>query len=257
MAVQRAATSNVLPLTVLAAAKLPPAFEDFKLMDGQSKRILRAVQIAIQNAKPDPESHQILVKPEALTNLFSAFHFDCTIVDSKTLITLFFWKNRALAQLDRKAYQQELNYALLDACLGGHIEAVERFLGARADIKTEALTYRLYNLEIGLHGENALILASQSGHTDLVELLLKKGFPIDASDVYGNTALIRACENHNYETALTLIHSGANVNAKGSFGKRALLCVSPDRASSKEILDGPDNSKKELYLALLARNAVR
>ena len=71
---------------------------------------------------------------------------------------------------------------------------------------------------------HALHNASRSGRVDLVELLLERGVPADASwETLGWTALMLAALDGQPDTAQLLIDAGADVNARADDGRTPLV----------------------------------
>lgn len=64
----------------------------------------------------------------------------------------------------------------------------------------------------GPDGRTALMLASFNGHTEVAELLLNAGAPIDSVDKIKRTALMYASSGPNAVTVAMLVKRGANVN---------------------------------------------
>ncbi len=77
-------------------------------------------------------------------------------------------------------------------------------------------------------GQNALIIASLMGHTEIVQCLLKaKEKPeIDATDKHGLTALIWASNKGKIEAVRLLLGAGANINAADNRGLTVLIWAS-------------------------------
>lgn len=62
--------------------------------------------------------------------------------------------------------------------------------------------------------KNALHVAAENGHTEVVKVLLANGAVVDCREAVGQaTALILACHHNNIEILNLLIAAGANVNA--------------------------------------------
>lgn len=115
-------------------------------------------------------------------------------------------------------YKNEMgNDALYYAVTGGSYRIAEYLLGMGAKANEQ---YR--------NGKNLLHIAVEHHgrfyhSTDLAELLIKSGTPINEIDAYGNTPLWYACIYYaiNIEMIRLLINSGANVNLKNKVGKSA------------------------------------
>lgn len=71
--------------------------------------------------------------------------------------------------------------------------------------------------------DTALIVASNNGHTEIVEMLLKAGANVDARNKYGYTALIEASWGSHVDIVRMLLKAGAHVNAENHFGYTALI----------------------------------
>ncbi|KAJ6579716.1 ankyrin repeat-containing domain protein, partial [Mycena vulgaris] len=94
-------------------------------------------------------------------------------------------------------------------CQDGYIEGVEALLATGVDINLVPAKYPR---------ATALTFASHSGHTDIVELLLRnQADPNIPSDFYG-CALAAASENDHIEVVQLLLKSGADANLPGVWG---------------------------------------
>ncbi|MCL1901932.1 MAG: ankyrin repeat domain-containing protein, partial [Firmicutes bacterium] len=91
------------------------------------------------------------------------------------------------------------------------IDAVRVLLGAGAEIK---------NVDTGL------IEASQTGHNNIVKILLKSGTDPNIKDSYGNTALILASQYGHKNIVKMLLESGADPNIQSKDGITALIFAS-------------------------------
>lgn len=69
---------------------------------------------------------------------------------------------------------------------------------------------------------NALMLASQRGHANIVSLLITYRAAIDGRTVQGSTALMLACKRGHYDVVKTLLSAGAELAVKDSKGRVAL-----------------------------------
>jgi ankyrin repeat protein len=72
-------------------------------------------------------------------------------------------------------------------------------------------------------GWTPLMQAAQKGNTNIVSLLIKNGAQINAIDKHRRTALLEAAKNGNIDTVRLLIASGANIKIKDNEGKTALV----------------------------------
>ncbi|KAJ3445398.1 ankyrin repeat and socs box protein [Anaeramoeba flamelloides] len=74
-------------------------------------------------------------------------------------------------------------------------------------------------------GETALMKASESGHLEVVRLLLKKGANLAIEDRNGETAFLKACRNGHLEVVQELLRNGADANDK-NYGDNTVLLAS-------------------------------
>jgi hypothetical protein len=108
-------------------------------------------------------------------------------------------------------------------------------------------------------GSTALMNAASCGHKDIVEILLKAGADVNQSR-RGWTALMSAATNGHKDTVEVLIRAGADVNAYSLSGSTPLFCaVSKGDKDSVELLikAGADFTKqndKELTALRIAHN---
>ena len=73
-------------------------------------------------------------------------------------------------------------------------------------------------------GRSSLMLASRSGHTEIVQLLLEARADKDFTDNRGITGLMLACQQGHVEVVSLLLESGANkALADTAFGCNALI----------------------------------
>jgi ankyrin repeat protein len=116
--------------------------------------------------------------------------------------------------------EEELSCGLPYAAKGGHLEVVQRFLDAKADVNTPSAKYR---------GRTALQEAAARGYLEVVQILLDaKADANDATaitDEYGaRTALQAAAEGGHLEVVQRLLDAKADVNAAiAEYGGRTAL----------------------------------
>ena len=75
-------------------------------------------------------------------------------------------------------------------------------------------------------GFTPLIMASYTGHLDIVQYLLETGADINAQDSMGNTALMGICFKGSVDIATLLVNRGADVNLKNVNADTALKFAS-------------------------------
>ncbi|GBN29040.1 Ankyrin-3 [Araneus ventricosus] len=121
-----------------------------------------------------------------------------------------------------KSFIEERNKSLFSAVVSGHDDVVNiLFLNCKFDVVSLQQNYDL------LHR------ASQFGHQKVLEILLGKGFEIDAR--WDNCTPLHYAVIHNRcEIARLLISKGANVNAQNEEGMTALHWIA--RGNSVEML---------------------
>ena len=79
--------------------------------------------------------------------------------------------------------------------------------------------------------------ASQQGHTEVVDLLLRRGSVVDASDDEDNTALHLACIECHEGVVRLLLAAGASVTVEDDTGRSAMDWASEERhAAIRQIL---------------------
>jgi ankyrin repeat protein len=84
------------------------------------------------------------------------------------------------------------------------------------------------------------MLASQNGHTDIVEKLILSGANVDSRNGFGSSALALAAERNRKESVELLIEHGANVNFRDNDGNTALILASRNGNADivKKLLSG-------------------
>jgi ankyrin repeat domain-containing protein 50 len=111
------------------------------------------------------------------------------------------------------------------------------------------------NKQLNKHGLTALIMATQEGHQEMVQLLLDyKDINVNEQDFYGQTALFEASCHGQKEIQLLLKHKDIDVNQQNILGTTALYGASV-RGHTKilQLLlkhEDINFNKKDLYSAL-------
>jgi ankyrin repeat protein len=87
-------------------------------------------------------------------------------------------------------------------------------------------------------GSHALILASSSGHKNIVALLLRETENVDLPDNSGDTALIAAGRKDHQNVAQQLIASGASIHARNNhFESAKTLALAKSDRSWEDMFD--------------------
>ncbi len=95
-------------------------------------------------------------------------------------------------------------------------------------------------------GESSLILASQYGHQEIVELLIKAGADLECLTIeQKNSILINASQNNNFELIPLLIKAGADINAKDQDGMTPLIHAS--RMGHLKVVEDLINAGAKIY----------
>ena len=85
-------------------------------------------------------------------------------------------------------------------------------------------------------GNTALMMASEYGCNEVVELLIQKGADVNAESNKGWTALMNASRNDDREIVELLIQNGADANQKNNEGQNAMMVATTDELK-KAIID--------------------
>ena len=138
--------------------------------------------------------------------------------------------------LDQGASLDSSAGLIVHACLAnGRVHAAE-FLarrGARVDLEAAAGLGRLDRVQIffdesgtanasNAQKERALLWACQYGHSRVVELLLRRGVPVQTQSGAGQSALHWAVIGGRLDTIKLLLARGASLEAKNAYGGTAL-----------------------------------
>ena len=76
------------------------------------------------------------------------------------------------------------------------------------------------------YGETPLIIASEIGDLDIVEILVKNGADVNKADYYGTTSLMEASAKGRLDIVQFLVEHGADVNKTDNDGETALMIAS-------------------------------
>jgi len=101
---------------------------------------------------------------------------------------------------------------LKELVLKGDVKTAEEAIKNGADVNA------VYN-----NGDSLLMKASELGHKEIVELLLKYNVNIEYQNAEGWNALMRAAEANNAEIIKKLLAKGADSNKQNKFGWTALI----------------------------------
>ena len=80
--------------------------------------------------------------------------------------------------------------------------------------------------QVSEYGQNALFLASNQGHVEIVRLLIENGIDVNHIDPHtGQNALHFASTNGSLEIVKLLIEKGIDINQKDFLEEKALDCA--------------------------------
>ena len=100
------------------------------------------------------------------------------------------------------------------------------------------------------HRTSSLWKAAERGHKEIVEMLLEGGANVNGKSGFGDTALMKASEKGYKEVVEMLLSNGADVNQKNDWGTTALICASI--VGHKDVVElllenGADVNQKDNY----------
>jgi ankyrin repeat protein len=95
------------------------------------------------------------------------------------------------------------------------------------------------------NGVTRLMMAAETGNSDVLTLLLKRGAKVDAKGEDGTTALMAAAMAGELNCLKILLKNGAKVNAKDDFGMTALQRANWDKAKPEILKLLKDAGAKE------------
>ncbi len=166
------------------------------------------------------------------------------IITKLLLIGLLLGSALSLESMELQGLANPANEELIGAVKKSNLAAVEAALKAGANINYAdeldwtALTYAARRdtdivrilIDAGadvncadVHGNSALMWATNAGHIDIVRLLLEQGADVNHADNNGNTALIWAARHGHEDIARMLIGHGADINHTDNNGDTALM----------------------------------
>ncbi len=162
----------------------------------------------------------------------------------------------ALEKLQREEiFQHESSQSALLYALEHEPSALPQYITSLDENEQKQLTTAQFE-----DNDTALIIAAKAGAKDSVDLLLKAGAEIEASDINGSTALHWAAQRGHLDVVKLLIANNAEINATGAGKNTALhFAVSSGHADVvATLLDmGADitvkNRRRGAYLGLWGR----
>jgi ankyrin repeat protein len=136
------------------------------------------------------------------------------------------------------------------------IHSAIRWNKSVAEVERLLSSVEAANCENPDNGNKPIHIAAQNGHSELVELLLRKKADINAKNLKGNTALHMSIGYDYYETSQILIRAGADqemlntgdipakygIDDGKSLGKACLSCAK----TAEDVLEGFDLIERDL-----------
>ena len=114
------------------------------------------------------------------------------------------------------------------------------------------------NANAEVQGVTAIFVASQNGHLDALEALLKVSDKVNANVLDGDTALHAATYKGHLDVVRALLAAGAKVNARGCDGATALMIASQDGAAElASLLRGDHRRPLKHARAIVAESQSR
>jgi len=117
----------------------------------------------------------------------------------------------------------DMTWALIEALAGGHSRTAQYFIDKGASVREQFVRDEGQQNEIRY---TMLMVAALGGNADAVDLLVKRGLPVDSEQNDGTTALILALRNGHEAFARRLIEKGANPKRKTKSGYTMLMAAS-------------------------------
>lgn len=117
---------------------------------------------------------------------------------------------------DKMGEYSELEEKFINACTGGTVEEVKKYLDEGVNIIT--------HYDCGGYPCNLLVSVYHSNR-DVFDLLFEQWIDINHKDPYGDTILMLMCGLRAYNYARDLIKRGANVNTSNDYEFTALYYV--------------------------------
>jgi ankyrin repeat protein len=85
------------------------------------------------------------------------------------------------------------------------------------------IDYYPYTATVDARHRTALAIASESGNSEIVRILLQAGADVNEKDIDGFTALVVAIRLHQAEVVKALIEAGADATARDIYGETPLI----------------------------------
>jgi ankyrin repeat protein len=136
--------------------------------------------------------------------------------------------------------QYQKDKKLLDAAKNKKLDEVREALATGANVNVT-----------DDDGNTALIIASEKGYTEIVEMLLKKGADVNATDKYGRTALIWASMQRRHQVVGMLEAAIANNTENNSSDEIPVNEVPVNEIPVNEAPESQDEKDTKLFKAVV------